>query len=270
MTRNKLILVVGAAHSGTTILDAALGVSPHVVGVGEALRLTEGGNPGHLGEAGAARVCTCGARAGDCPLWSALIPHLTSGVTVATHFPLVDAAARGLSSDVHYVLDSSPNALDYLDAFGAFDVRVLHVTRDVRSWVASRRRRKGDTLVSAHLAWLRTVTRIDATLTSSGLPQFRLGYEELALRPREVLGMICDWLDVRFDEGMLTPFGNTGSHIITGNSSIRNRRLAASIRYDGSWMASDDFPLASAFLSSLCARTNRRLVYSNDWLKRRG
>ncbi|MDD9732939.1 sulfotransferase [Mameliella sp. AT18] len=269
MSRSPLVLVVGPPHSGTTILDAALGVSPHVVGVGEALRLTAGANPGHLDGGASERICTCGTRAGDCPLWSGVLPHLGSGVSVASHFPLVAAAARGLSPEVRLVLDSSPNALDYLDALEAFDVRVLQITRDVRSWVASRRRRKGDNLVSAHVTWLRNVVGIDSALTDSGLPRFRLGYEELALRPREVLGMICDWLGVPFDERMLTPFGNTGSHIITGNSSIRTRRLAASIRYDGSWMVSDDYPLASAVLSALCMRTNRRLVYSNDLLKRR-
>ncbi len=69
---------------------------------------------------------------------------------------------------------------------------------------------------------------------------------------------------------MLTPFGNTHSHIITGNGAIRKRGLAAMIRYDGSWLQAHDHPLGSALLSSLCARTNQRLVYSNDVLKRRG
>lgn len=270
MTRNTVLLVVGAPHSGTTILDAALGVSAHVVGVGEAVRLTSGVNTEHLQGAGAERICTCGQPANQCPLWSQVLPELSPSITVATHFPLVDNAARALSPEVRIVLDSSPGALGHVDELAGYDVRVLQVTRDVRSWVASRRRRKGDNLVSAYVTWLRHVTRIDADLTRRDLPRFRLGYEELALRPREVLTRVCDWLEVSFEETMLTPFGKTHSHIITGNGGIRKPNLAATIRYDGSWMASNDYPVASGVLTALCARTNQRLVYSNDLLKRRG
>lgn len=270
MTRKQLLLVVGAAHSGTTILDAALGVSPHVVGVGEAVRLTSGVNTDHLQGRGAERICTCGRPANQCPLWAKVLPELNPGITVKSHFPLVDDAARGLSPAVRYVLDSSPNALDHVDALADYDVRVLQVTRDVRSWVASRRRRKGDNLISAYVTWLRNVKRIDTDLAQRDLPRFQLGYEELALRPREVLTLICNWLDVPFEEAMLTPFGKTRSHIITGNGSIRKPNLAATIRYDGSWLAANEYPIMSGLLTGVCGRINQRLVYSNGLLKRRG
>ncbi|WP_323771113.1 sulfotransferase [Antarctobacter sp.] len=270
MTRKQVLLVVGAAHSGTTILDAALGVSRQVMGVGEAVRLVSGIRPDRMKNPVADRSCTCGQRAEHCPLWSKVLPDLHADSTVASHFPLVDDAARALSPEVRYVLDSTPDALDHVDGLAGYDVRVLQITRDVRSWVASRRRRRGGSLVSGYVTWMRTVKRIDADLTRRDLPRFRLGYEELALRPREVLTLICEWLHVPFDEAMLMPFGNTNSHIITGNSSIRAPDLAATIRYDGSWLASNDHPAASGLLTSMCAGINRRLVYSNGLLKRRG
>lgn len=270
MTRKSVLLVVGAPHSGTTILDAALGVSPHIVGVGEAVRLTSGVNTDRLSGEGATRICTCGKPAHQCPVWSGILPHLNPEITVRSHFPLVDSAARATSNSVRYVLDSSPGAASAAKDLSDYDVRIIQVTRDVRSWVASRRRRKGDNLISAYVTWMRNVTSIEKDVTQLGLPRFRLGYEELALRPRETLSLLCNWLDVPFEDRMLTPFGNTGSHIITGNGSIRRKTLAAMIRYDGSWMASMDHPVASALLTSLCARTNQRLVYANDVLRRRG
>lgn len=270
MARKSVLLVVGAPHSGTTILDAALGVSPQVVGVGEAVRLTSGVNTDHLEGEGGRRICTCGMPAIECPVWSEVLPHLSPDITVRSHFPFVDRAARDLSSDVRYVLDSSPNAAEHAEELSEYDVRVIQVTRDVRSWVASRRKRKADTLVSAYVTWWRNVTRVEAEVTRLALPRFRLGYEELALRPRETLTLLCDWLGVPFDEAMLAPFGNTGSHIITGNGSIRKRTLAAKIRYDGSWLAAGEYPLASALLTGCCAHLNQRLVYANGVLKRRG
>ncbi|SMX43511.1 sulfotransferase family protein [Maliponia aquimaris] len=270
MPRNPILLVVGVQHSGTTILDAALGVSPQIVGVGEALRLTSGVKVGKLqGAKGRQRLCTCGAAAEACPLWSQLLDHLPEDGDVRRHFPRVDAAARALSPEARYVLDSSPDGWRHLDALRDYDVRLIQITRDVRSWVASRRKSEGDNLVSAHLTWLRGVRTLDAAVSRSGLPRFRLGYEELAMRPRETLGKLCDWIGVPFDPAMLTPFGKTRSHIVTGNSAIRRPHLAASIRYDGSWMADMDWPIASGLLYGACARTNRRLVYGNDVLKRR-
>ena len=187
MPRKPLLLVVGVQHSGTTILDAALGVSPAIVGVGEALRLTAGINVGKLVNAtGRQRLCTCGTTAAECPLWSQILDRLPEDADVATHFPLVDAAARSLSAEVRYVLDSSPGGWKHLDSLGDFDLRIIQITRDVRSCVASRRKSRGDNLVSAHLAWLRGVRDLDAEISRRGLPRFRLGYEELAIMERSL------------------------------------------------------------------------------------
>ena len=140
-----VLLVVGAPHSGTTILDAALGVSPHVVGMGEAVRLTAGINTDHLAGKGAERIYSCGQPAHSCPVWSGVLPHLHPKITVRRQFPMVDDAARALSPEVRYVLDSSPNAVDFADEISGYDLRVIQVTRDVRSRVVSRRKRKGTT-----------------------------------------------------------------------------------------------------------------------------
>lgn len=271
MPRNPILLVVGNQHSGTTILDAALGVSPAIVGVGETLRLCAGINVGKLVSAtGRQRICTCRETAAECPLWSQVLDRIPENASVSEHFPMIDAAARALSPEVRFVLDSTPGGWRYLDQLGEFDVRIIQITRDVRSWVASRRKSVGDNLVSAHVTWWRGARDVESEITRRGLPRFRLGYEELAMRPRETLGLLCDWIGVPFVEEMLTPFGRTGSHIVTGNGSIRRPGLAASVRYDGSWMAAMDHPMLSALLYGLCARTNQRLVYSNGVLKRRG
>ena len=76
-TRFKLLLIRGLGHSGTTMLDLALGAHPQIIGLGEASRILARPQPGdeHRGPSqlrGAHRFerrCTCGAIAAECPLW---------------------------------------------------------------------------------------------------------------------------------------------------------------------------------------------------------
>jgi hypothetical protein len=63
-----LLLIRGLGHSGSTILDLALGAHPRMVGLGEAVRIQQRPQPGedHRGPAQLRRdlkhqrLCTCG------------------------------------------------------------------------------------------------------------------------------------------------------------------------------------------------------------------
>ena len=75
--RLKLLLIRGLGHSGTTMLDLALGAHPQIIGLGEAARILATPRPGdeHRGPSqlrGAHRFerrCTCGVVAAECPIW---------------------------------------------------------------------------------------------------------------------------------------------------------------------------------------------------------
>ena len=79
--RRRLLLIRGLGHSGTTILDLALGAHPQLVGLGEAARILERPAAGdeHRGPAQLRgdlrfeRRCTCGAVAAECPVWGPLL-----------------------------------------------------------------------------------------------------------------------------------------------------------------------------------------------------
>ena len=84
MAEPGLLLIRGLGHSGSTILDLALGAHPQVVGVGEAVRVLArpapdevGRGPQRLrGELRFERRCTCGELAGDCRVWGPLLAWL--------------------------------------------------------------------------------------------------------------------------------------------------------------------------------------------------
>ena len=80
----NLLLIRGLGHSGSTILDLALGAHPAITGLGEAVRILERPRPGEeqrgpaqlRGALRHQRRCTCGQLAADCPIWGPLLEWL--------------------------------------------------------------------------------------------------------------------------------------------------------------------------------------------------
>lgn len=275
MQTKKLILILGLGHSGTTILDMILGCSPQIVGLGEALRTLDNDldkwkdtawekiRSSRLDE----QSCSCGRPASECQIWSHGA-ELTKGTTLDENFARLYDIAVKANPGVKYVLDSTPGAVRYLDHVTGFDIRAIHLVRDVRSWTMSEIRRSGVTQIEAFDRWRRSARRIRAALESRNIPYFRLGYEEFALKPEASLKLLCDWLEVDYTDTMLCPAEHSKSHAIAGNSLLRDRRKFSGIRYDGSWLANPEKRLLRTLLFLRVARLNDELVYGNGVLNR--
>lgn len=285
----NLLLIRGLGHSGTTILDLALGAHPAVTGVGEAVRILERPQPGeeHRGPAELrrelrhSRLCTCGRVAAHCPVWGPTLEWLVAN----DQRPLVEKFERLASSvktqagaplgnspqhsSVTWLVDSyqADLAAPTLPWSGG-EVRTLFLVRDVRSWVhsRSRRRQKPAAAWRALARWLRTNRQLETFLRGSGRPLFVLGYEELALEPEASLRKVCAWLQLPFDPAMLSPGSSSSSHILAGNRLRFEPERCASISYDGRWLAGGSLPIAIAAQLPPLRSLNRRLVYGNGVL----
>jgi hypothetical protein len=102
------------------------------------------------------------------------------------------------------------------------EIRVIHLTRDVRSWVHSRSRKErqqGRWLPELRplLRWWRLSARDSYQFKALGNRVLRLGYEELALQPDVALRRVCAWLELPFVETMLQPGDHSTSHVLSGN-----------------------------------------------------
>ena len=278
----KLLLIRGLGHSGTTILDLALGAHPQMVGLGEAARILERPAPAD-GDRGPARLrgelrferrCTCGAVAAQCPVWGPLLEWLPGH----DHWSLA-AKMHRLLEGLERVRDpqQAPPAWvvdSYQDDFvlpfvqdSKLEIRIVHLTRDVRSWVHSRARRgreQGRCLPGLRpaLRWCRTNARHDRLLQRGPHPVLRVGYEELALEPEATLKRLCRWLDLDFSEQMLQPGSFSQSHVLSGNRMRFDPERSAAIRYDNAWMARPSGAAELALAVPWVAELNRRLVYS--------
>jgi len=277
-------LIRGLGHSGTTILDLALGAHPQLVGLGEAARILErpaageeSRGPAQLrGDLRFQRRCTCGEKAADCPVWGPLLDWLPAH----DQQPLAEKLQRLLegvetastktvaSSPPTWVVDSYQGDFELPFHRGDdLEIRIIHLTRDLRSWVHSRARdgrNRGQWLpgLKPLLRWCRVNARHERWLRRCGKPVFRLGYEELALQPEASLRRLCTWLEIPFDERMLQPASYSSSHLLAGNRVRFDPERSGAIRYDGAWMAGPAGLAQLALALPWVAALNRRLVYS--------
>jgi len=276
--RPKLIQVVGLGHSGTTLLDAVLGSASGIVGVGEALRTLDQSitpNSGIFRDQREGRfqdtLCSCGATVEECPVWTPLHTALTGAETrsVADSMSRLWTAAKENTPDMQYLLDSTPAGLSYTaDLTDQFDVRLVFIVRDIRSWGASQARRRNIALHRAYAKWHKQVPEIQQRLQAKGLPYMRIGYEELALAPQKTLTALCDWLDVPYSDAMLTPGASTGSHITNGNVAFLRGDRTTVIRYDADWLTQPSAGFRAAWLFHKASTINSEMVYGNGFLKR--
>ncbi len=171
----RVLSIVGAGRSGSTLLDTVLGSHPEVVGVGELVNLHR------LGWLGG-DFCACGRFASDCPFWSRVRQEWQRRIpfaNVADYLRLQDRFERvhlfGLSRWMRFfkerrwpsrayrdylrqtealfraiavvsgraiIVDSSKTPLRaaLLAQISGLDVRFLHLIRDARAVAWSRRR----------------------------------------------------------------------------------------------------------------------------------
>ncbi len=286
----NLLLIRGLGHSGSTILDLALGSHPQIVGLGEAARLLAVPAPGEelrapaqlrrtgVGSLRQTRRCSCGELAVDCPVWGPMLEWLPGhddqslarkmGQLLSS---LERHQCRG-GAPLSWVVDSFQSDRTLTSGhplppeLGDCQIRVLFLVRDLRSWVHSTCRRSGRNPWRALARWWRENQRIEAHLRRSGIPFLQLGYEELALAPEAALRLISGWLELDFHSAMLAPGQHSGSHVLSGNRLRHDPARIARIHYDGAWLSTRSLPVALAPLLPGVSAMNQRLVYSNGLL----
>ncbi len=281
-SRPKLLLIRGLGHSGTTILDLALGANPDVMGLGEAARLLR---PPKITDAHDGpyrlrndmrfkRVCSCGSVAAECSIWGEYLEWLRLNDDLSMDQKVLKLFdSDSVSGSEFWYIDSYQDDLSMLRLpIDSFDLRVIHLVRDIRSWLP--RRVKSDRSKGKHFSsfrnafrWIYVNQKFSKVFRRSSVPVLCVGYEELALQPELTLRLICQWLGLDYSARMLSPGLYSKSHILLGNRVRQQVNRNQQIVYDASWLRDSNFGF-STFLFSipLVSQMHRNLVYSNNIL----
>ncbi|WAT17572.1 hypothetical protein OZN62_11675 [Aurantiacibacter sp. MUD11] len=284
MTRRPLIYIAGAGHSGSTLLEMFVSGAKGHVGLGEIFQLVDRRNPiidnldGHQ--------CSCGKGVAECPFWGKVVELLR---TIPREDENRRYAALGDGFAARFgagavMVDSSkaPEGLERAAQSGAFDIRVLHLVRDVRSWLVSMQKsyarnnvatlgsnvqRHGLLKGTAKFAarnplfdarqWQRINAEVEQVVVRYDLPVLPVRYERLCFDSEAVRTEI-----ERFIGAEIAPYGDASArgdnHSIFGNRMRFEPEKLAAIRYDDGWLRDNRWMLAWALLPGV-RRMNARL-----------
>ncbi|MDF1571404.1 MAG: hypothetical protein P1P82_07305 [Bacteroidales bacterium] len=255
---SKIIYIAGLGHSGSTLLDMSLGTLPGVIGLGELKTiLDDRTRSNHY-----TSFCSCGKKAAECEIWSR-VPDLFSGISSrverieAIHALLEKSYGRPI-----VMVDASKNSYSYLgELLRTHDVKVIFLTRDVRSWSYSRHLSTGRPVVYFVLRWVLENHKLRRRFRKMGIDPMWTGYEELSLYPELLMQKISDFCGLTYAHSMLHP-DNTNSHIFSGNVARADPEKRSGWKYDARWMLSGRILLLSPLIVSLL-RLHKKYVYSN-------
>lgn len=271
--KRRVLLIRGLGHSGTTLMDLLLSSCQNYIGTGESIRVLRGPSMDESKGPAVIRTekqndmfCTCGKICVECPIWSPVLKYLK----INDHLPISEKVdffhstlAKKFGNEIVWVDSSqsevSEEVLLYLNRH--YDLKIILLTRDIRSWSYSQRRKNGGSLTKHMLKWSRSMSRMERSLKHMEVSVLKIGYEEVAFRHMEVVNIVTDWVNKQVQDSLGTP----ESHIVVGNR-MRNAFVQEfKVKYDAQWL-SNKYSLIDNLMYYLNSKKNKDWVYSNDLL----
>ncbi len=260
----KIVYICGLGHSGSTILDMALGAHSGIVGLGEVSRILQADRADFTDSNFTGITCSCGMAMQKCSFWKKIRDKALQWDNLPSssrYAELIRIFSSEFGED-RILVDSSKIISSYLlELHNKHELRVIFLTRDFRSWSYSIHLKKSKNIFTLPLRWKRQNKKMLAFLETHNFNYFTLGYEEFALNPDRMLSRLCRYLGVQYEDNMMIPAGSS-SHIIRGNRARSDPDKIQAIRYDPRWMTSTKASLLS-FLYFPLHSFNKKAVFSN-------
>lgn len=199
--------IIGAGHSGSTLLGMMLGAHSRVFYAGEAKKSV------FLGDATKPkRKRECKLCGPECRVWGAL-----DGIQ-----PSVLYARLRETTGASMIVDSTKN-LDWVRArVGEGAGTLVFLTRDGRAVVNSRLRKYPELSVESQVQdWLTQLAACEAFFEKFEGPKVRVAYETLALKPEATLTAAAAACGLEYEHAMLH-FERSEQHPLGGNNGTQS------------------------------------------------
>jgi len=205
----KVIFIIGAGHSGTTLLGMMLGTHPDALFAGEMQEsqfLDDETRPVYK------RTCrACGT---GCPIWN---------TKTNTKEEIYESVARASGRSI--IIDSTKKPLDWVREHAqklSVSKSLILLTRDPRAVVASNKRKFHQKTIQEHAQeWATQIQKCESLIQYFPGRVARVRYEELATKPRETLQAVCETIELPFNEHMLYPW-DSNHHPLRGNMGTQS------------------------------------------------
>ncbi len=272
--RLKLIYILSSGRSGSTLLDLLLGAHPDVWTVGEAQQIRAWMGAGqNCGCGEPFESCafwrdllpTLDIDDGDTPIHyfrqngvqgrvlhpNRIMEHFAGRQSRETQERIREYGERNLhylssvreqalktQERVTWLVDASkdPYRLLWLEASGLFDIRVIHIVKDPRSFVYSMTKKAGDTLKVKTRFTTRWAIENGLmkryTASVFGDRARTLHYEALAEWPAPNMQDLGAWLGLDYPPELVDQFRDVDNHGVSGNAM---RWGTDPIRLDEKW-----------------------------------
>lgn len=225
----RVIYIIGAAHSGSTLLDLMLNAHPEVISVGEVLKLN---GLIKIKRNGQPKFAKCSCRAPSlrqCDFWFRVDEWLRQNegknlwdldfrdyrnldARQAPNLILFKAITQ--VSGKRFVVDSSkmPRRLSYLMQFDELDVYPIHIVRSPKGQINSVIHQQG--LFKSILHY--EIVQEQTYRLLKRLPHGVVRYEDLVLEPERILQCALEPLGLRFHPRQLA-WAEQVRHSVGGN-----------------------------------------------------
>ena len=217
-TREQLIFITSETRSGSTWLSYMLGTHPQAAHLGEYYRPFL--QRGHV----SCRLCE-GRGLSDCKILGNL-----SEIPISHAYGF--ALERYKSYGIHTLIDCSKD-LAWLDQIilagggsndGSLPIKVIHLIRDPRGWIASERRRVPMTIDEAIDRWQQHHRTTQQWIRAKGIPSICISYDQLCLEPERALRKLSKLIGAKQDFSQYE-YWNKEHHGLGGNGAALNNLI---------------------------------------------
>jgi len=249
----KVVYILGAGNSGSTLLSMVLGAHNDIFSVGELSKIYKFARENLL--------CTCGESFSSCEFWNEVVSSIdlesldirprsrlkeiilaeylrTINCHESPHFfsrniTLYEKVFSVVKAPV--LVDSSKDLSRFFYLFDNpyFHIVPLYVVRDGRAYIDSYLRRGGTSPLKATLKWIRMNLLTEAILKRLKIDykQFRIEYESFTKNPALILNRICQLIGVDYEEEMCAYY----NHVFHNIAGFRGRFDLRPIKTKNKW-----------------------------------
>lgn len=200
MTKRKIVYVLGADFSGTTLLDLMLGSSPDAASVGELAAFVQPTAPGHRNP-----VCSCHR---NCGLWKSGSLNKTAPYENLFEFHKTNTLIDS-SKHVPWLISQSKKAKKYNLEISI--VLIWKTADDYANSCANRGNPRG---------WASKWLRYHRAVLQTNLPFYSVSLDHLITDRDKTLRGICKWLSLDFTPEM-GEYNKKNHHIVFGSATAR-------------------------------------------------